>query len=140
MLRYLNLWADPLRHQVMSAVHKSKLQVEALGACIMPGDFQVNCVDIELTRRLFDELHGLASPPLTAITFLQKKLIYGRVASEQFETVAKSQHDVSDNGLSSADEPDTAEGRVTQQAGQNRASFFQFKRVMIERVIFTHQS
>jgi hypothetical protein len=124
----------------MSAVRKSKLRAEALGARIMPGDFQVNCVDIELTRRLLDELHGLASPPLTAITFQQKKLNYERIASEQFETVAKSQHDVSDDGLSRADEPDTDEGRVTQQAGQSRTRLFQFKRVMIERVIFTHQS
>ena len=106
----------------------------------MPGDFQVNCVDIELTRRLLDELHALASPALAAITFQQKKLIYERVASERFETVAKSRHHTSDDGLSRADEPDTAEGRVTQQAGQSRTSFFQFKRVIIEPVIFTHQS
>jgi hypothetical protein len=97
----------------MSAVRKSKLRIEALGVRIVPGDFQVNCVDIELTRRMLDELHVLASQPLIGITFEQKKLIHEAVAAEQFKTVAKGSYD----GLPSADKPDTTEGRLAQQAG-----------------------
>ena len=122
----------------MSAVHKSKLRVKALGACIMPGDFQVNSVNLELTRRLLDKLHGLALPTLDRDNFRARKIHPQRRRGRAVRDCSQRSARCIRRRSFRADKPDTAETRLAQQTLQSAARLFQIKRMMIKGVIFTH--
>ena len=73
--RFPKIPADPLRHQVMSAVLESELRIKLLGGCVVTGYFQMYGVNLERPGSLLDEFHRFASPALTAMTFEDEEFI-----------------------------------------------------------------
>src|SRR4030095_16170709 len=86
------LRCNSLRHQVMVAIDKAGLVVEAFGVVIGSNYLEMNRTNVIMPSLLFDEGKRLFSPVAAAMGWQKEELVDEGVTAKKFETISERQH------------------------------------------------
>lgn len=118
---------------------KSQTAIKFERLCVPLNNFQMQDADSDSPSLIFDKRHRASSPAAAAILLTQVELVDEGITAQPLETVAKTEHCISDGRIAVENEPRATEAGILQQRDESGTRLLAIVTVAVESVVRLHE-